>query len=203
MHYFVLPFVHRLCNFILSCSASHRAHKQNPVTYESVSTRRFKEGRTDTIRSCTAASDAFVTAMEDGSQTVRGNLCVCVYMCVCVCVCVCVCTCVRACVQAPGRGCAGVCFWLSSFLSAFLLVCPPAFLHVTVNQSVGLSVCVCCVYVHVCVCVCVCLSVCVSVCLCMYVWECVWMCVVVVKVFSRPENEYGSFRTRTPLHSPK
>lgn len=41
------------------------------LTYESSMTRMFREGRTETVRSCTCESTAFVKAMEDKRTTVR------------------------------------------------------------------------------------------------------------------------------------
>lgn len=46
--------------------AYFRLHRTAPATYESASLRRFALGRTDTIRSCSIASDAFVRAMCGG-----------------------------------------------------------------------------------------------------------------------------------------
>ena len=43
--------------------AYFRRHQEAPATYESASLRRFRFGRTDTIRSCSVTSDEFVRAM--------------------------------------------------------------------------------------------------------------------------------------------
>lgn len=40
------------------------------LTYEASMTRLFREGRTETVRSCTKESTAFVKAMVQGSHTV-------------------------------------------------------------------------------------------------------------------------------------
>ena len=40
------------------------------MTYEASMTRLFREGRTETVRSCTIESAAFVRAMEDPSKSV-------------------------------------------------------------------------------------------------------------------------------------
>jgi len=40
------------------------------LTYESSMTRLFKEGRTETVRSCTLESCDFVRSMDDNSKTV-------------------------------------------------------------------------------------------------------------------------------------
>lgn len=40
------------------------------LTYEASMTRLYREGRTETVRSCTAESCDFVLAMEDPTQTV-------------------------------------------------------------------------------------------------------------------------------------
>lgn len=40
------------------------------LTYEASMTRLFREGRTETVRSCTSESTAFVRAMVQGSHTV-------------------------------------------------------------------------------------------------------------------------------------
>lgn len=45
--------------------AYYRDQGKPCATYESASTRMFKLGRTDTIRSCTEASVAFCKAMQD------------------------------------------------------------------------------------------------------------------------------------------
>lgn len=42
------------------------------LTYEASMTRLFREGRTETVRSCTTESCNFVLAMVDASQTVGG-----------------------------------------------------------------------------------------------------------------------------------
>ena len=49
-----------------------RIYKQACATYESASLRIFHLGRTDTIRSASVDSLAFVKAMDDPSVTVRG-----------------------------------------------------------------------------------------------------------------------------------
>lgn len=41
------------------------------LTYEASMTRLFREGRTETVRSCTVESCDFVLAMADPTQTVR------------------------------------------------------------------------------------------------------------------------------------
>ena len=41
------------------------------LTYEASMTRLFREGRTETVRSCTMESCAFVRAMENKTKTVR------------------------------------------------------------------------------------------------------------------------------------
>lgn len=41
------------------------------LTYEASMTRLFREGRTETVRSCTVESTAWVRAMEDPNATVR------------------------------------------------------------------------------------------------------------------------------------
>jgi len=46
-----------------------RLHKQPPATYESASLRQFRLGRTDTIRSCSVSSQAFVEAMDEANVT--------------------------------------------------------------------------------------------------------------------------------------
>ena len=67
----LLSSVPLLMIFVLSFAVVHLSlHNRNPVTYESVSTAIFREGRTDTIRSCTMETDAFVSAMEDTQRTV-------------------------------------------------------------------------------------------------------------------------------------
>lgn len=40
------------------------------LTYESSMTRMFRDGRTETVRSCTSEAVAFVRAMEDAGATV-------------------------------------------------------------------------------------------------------------------------------------
>ena len=40
------------------------------LTYEASMTRLYREGRTETVRSCTIESAAFVRAMDDPSKTV-------------------------------------------------------------------------------------------------------------------------------------
>lgn len=49
--------------------AFYRMHKKTPKTYESASTRFFKFGRTETIRTVSKASVAFTKAMDDPSKT--------------------------------------------------------------------------------------------------------------------------------------
>lgn len=44
------------------------------LTYEASMTRMFREGRTETVRSCTSESSAFVQAMMRGSHTVSPTL---------------------------------------------------------------------------------------------------------------------------------
>uniref|UniRef100_A0A8C2K2J5 Carnitine O-palmitoyltransferase 1, muscle isoform n=1 Tax=Cyprinus carpio TaxID=7962 RepID=A0A8C2K2J5_CYPCA len=51
--------------------AHYRDKGEFCLTYESSMTRMFREGRTETVRSCTCESTAFVRAMEDESTTVR------------------------------------------------------------------------------------------------------------------------------------
>ncbi len=41
------------------------------LTYEASMTRLFREGRTETVRSCTVESAAFCRAMDDITKTVR------------------------------------------------------------------------------------------------------------------------------------
>ena len=41
------------------------------LTYEASMTRLFREGRTETVRSCTIQSSGFVRAMEDQTKDVR------------------------------------------------------------------------------------------------------------------------------------
>lgn len=53
-------------------SLTPRMYKQVCATYESASLRMFHLGRTDTIRSASMDSLAFVKAMDDPSETVRG-----------------------------------------------------------------------------------------------------------------------------------
>uniref|UniRef100_A0A8C5A2K6 Carnitine O-palmitoyltransferase 1, muscle isoform n=1 Tax=Gadus morhua TaxID=8049 RepID=A0A8C5A2K6_GADMO len=45
------------------------------LTYESSMTRMFREGRTETVRSCTSEAVAFVRAMEEEDKTVSNNEC--------------------------------------------------------------------------------------------------------------------------------
>lgn len=54
----------------LSHTHTHRLYARTTAVYESGSIRWFKYGRTDTIRSCTNASHAFVKAMTDHTATV-------------------------------------------------------------------------------------------------------------------------------------
>uniref|UniRef100_A0A671L335 Carnitine O-palmitoyltransferase 1, muscle isoform n=1 Tax=Sinocyclocheilus anshuiensis TaxID=1608454 RepID=A0A671L335_9TELE len=54
--------------------AHYRDKGEFCLTYESSMTRMFREGRTETVRSCTCESTAFVKAMEDESTTVRQRL---------------------------------------------------------------------------------------------------------------------------------
>ena len=51
-------------------------HGQHPPTYESGTLRRFQEGRTDTIRSCTIDSSNFAKAMDNKNLSVseKANL---------------------------------------------------------------------------------------------------------------------------------
>lgn len=52
------------------------------LTYEASMTRMFREGRTETVRSCTNESTAFVQAMMEGSRMVSPTLfltCFCPY----------------------------------------------------------------------------------------------------------------------------
>uniref|UniRef100_A0A8C2K787 Carnitine O-palmitoyltransferase 1, muscle isoform n=1 Tax=Cyprinus carpio TaxID=7962 RepID=A0A8C2K787_CYPCA len=51
--------------------AHYRDKGEFCLTYESSMTRMFREGRTETVRSCTCESTAFVRAMEDESTTQR------------------------------------------------------------------------------------------------------------------------------------
>ena len=53
-----------------------RLYQRGAATYESGSLRRFAEGRTDTIRSCSIESDAYCRAMlsDDVSQQERATL---------------------------------------------------------------------------------------------------------------------------------
>lgn len=44
------------------------------LTYEASMTRMFREGRTETVRSCTSESTAFVQAMAEGSRMVSAQL---------------------------------------------------------------------------------------------------------------------------------
>lgn len=45
------------------------------LTYEASMTRMFREGRTETVRSCTSESTAFVQAMMEGSHMVSPQPC--------------------------------------------------------------------------------------------------------------------------------
>jgi len=49
----------------------YRLHGHNTATYESGSLRQFQHGRTDTIRSCTTATDNYVRAMSDSSKSME------------------------------------------------------------------------------------------------------------------------------------
>lgn len=51
--------------------AYFKTHKKVVPTYESGSTRKFLHGRTDTIRTLSVESKAFVEGMESGSLTVK------------------------------------------------------------------------------------------------------------------------------------
>ena len=53
-----------------------RLYGKNTATYESGSLRRFQGGRTEVIRSCSVASDAYCRAMVEGnlSMETRGQL---------------------------------------------------------------------------------------------------------------------------------
>ena len=53
--------------------AYYSLHKRAPATYESASTRRFRLGRTDTIRSCSISSDTFAKAFV-GKNTSNAEL---------------------------------------------------------------------------------------------------------------------------------
>lgn len=57
------------------CSAPFppRVYGQACATYESASLRMFHLGRTDTIRSASTESLAFVKAMDDSNVMVRGS----------------------------------------------------------------------------------------------------------------------------------
>lgn len=48
-----------------------RLHRQIPPTYESAATRKFQLGRTDTIRTASMTSKAFVEAMTASEKSVR------------------------------------------------------------------------------------------------------------------------------------
>ena len=50
-----------------SVNAIGRIHKEPAAHYESASTRQFRGGRTETIRSCSEASVSFAQAMLDES----------------------------------------------------------------------------------------------------------------------------------------
>ena len=50
--------------------AYYRLHQSAPATYESASLRRFRLGRTDTIRSCSIASHAFTQAVASKNHSV-------------------------------------------------------------------------------------------------------------------------------------
>lgn len=47
--------------------AHYRLHRRFAPTYETGHTRAFYHGRTDTVRTCSLASCAFVDAMEDAT----------------------------------------------------------------------------------------------------------------------------------------
>lgn len=49
--------------------AYYNAHQSAPATYESASLRRFRLGRTDTIRSCSIASDKFTKAVFENNTS--------------------------------------------------------------------------------------------------------------------------------------
>ncbi|XP_077966402.1 carnitine O-palmitoyltransferase 1, liver isoform-like [Styela clava] len=56
----------------LSLQLAHfRVKGHFSLTYKASKTRLFREGRTETVRSCTTESCAFVRAMEDSEQTVK------------------------------------------------------------------------------------------------------------------------------------
>ncbi|XP_067674607.1 carnitine O-palmitoyltransferase 1, liver isoform-like isoform X2 [Haliotis asinina] len=52
----------------------HRSTNKFCLTYESSMTRLFREGRTETVRSCTVESCAFVRAMDDKNNTNAGRI---------------------------------------------------------------------------------------------------------------------------------
>nr|XP_009861511.1 carnitine O-acetyltransferase-like [Ciona intestinalis] len=51
--------------------AYYTLHNKPPATYESASLRRFRLGRTDTIRSCSSTSQAFTEAVVSGKSSVQ------------------------------------------------------------------------------------------------------------------------------------
>ncbi|KAF9345605.1 Carnitine O-acetyltransferase mitochondrial [Mortierella sp. AD094] len=57
--------------------AYYRKHKELVATYESAATRKYRHGRTETVRSCSIESKAFCEAMDnpDVSFRVRANAC--------------------------------------------------------------------------------------------------------------------------------
>ncbi|KAF9172658.1 Carnitine O-acetyltransferase mitochondrial [Mortierella sp. AD011] len=57
--------------------AYYRKHKELVATYESAATRKYRHGRTETVRSCSNESKAFCEAMDnpDVSFKVRANAC--------------------------------------------------------------------------------------------------------------------------------
>ncbi|KAF9438668.1 Carnitine O-acetyltransferase mitochondrial [Entomortierella beljakovae] len=57
--------------------AYYRKHKELVATYESAATRKYKHGRTETIRSCSNESKAFCESMDnpDASFKTRANAC--------------------------------------------------------------------------------------------------------------------------------
>src|SRR4029434_854385 len=99
-------------------------YKECCSTYESASLRMFRLGRTETIRSTTNDSFAFVKAMDDPAKQVSPLSfyplsCVFVGMCekVCVCVCVCVCMCLFISV------CVSVFVWIHMTCFLYLVLC--------------------------------------------------------------------------------
>lgn len=63
----------QVCDRVFSHSGLGRMHQRCCATYESASLRMFRLGRTDTIRSASCASAAFVKAFDDHSKQVRGQ----------------------------------------------------------------------------------------------------------------------------------